>query len=112
MNPEAYKNSEPKKVSWACPCNGCKKAQKVIIDQIVEEYRLCDNVGESENKLFCYTWWRHNDCERLRELLYKITKNDLYTLPEIRPIVKDAIKKMINDNDTIEILKRLGDDGI
>ena len=66
-------------MTWACPCNGCKKAQKVIIDQIIEEYKRCLNIVESEDKLFCYTWWRHDDCERLRELLFKITKDDKYT---------------------------------
>lgn len=109
MNPDAYKNPEPKKVVWACPCNGCKKAQKVVIDQIIEEYRRCPNIVESEDKLFCYTWWRHDDCERLRELLFKITKNDLYTLPEIRPEVSDAIDYMLTDPNTSEILKRLKD---
>lgn len=94
------------------PWNAIRWGYKAAIDQIVSDYRTCPNVVEINNKLYCYTWYRHDDCERLRELLYKITKNDLYTLPEIRPIVKDAIKKMINDNDTIEILKRLGDDGI
>ena len=96
-------------MTWACPCNGCKKAQKVVIDQIIEEYKRCLNIVESENKLFCYTWWRHDDCERLRELLYKITKNDLYTLPEIRPEVSDAIDYMLTDPNTSEILKRLKD---
>lgn len=94
------------------PWNAIRWGYKAVIDQIVSDYRTCPNVVEINNKLYCYTWYRHDDCERLRELLHKITKNDLYTLPEIRPIVKDAIKKMINDNDTIEILKRLGDDGI
>ena len=97
---------------WVCPCNGCKKAQKVVIDQIIEEYKRCPNIVESENKLFCYTWWRHDDCERLRSLLYKITKKDLYTLPEMRPTVKEALEEMINDPKTAEILRRLEDDGI
>lgn len=94
---------------WICPCNGCKKAQKVIIDQIVEEYRSCSNVVETEEKLYCYTWWRHDDCERLRELLYKITKKDLYTLPGIRPKVSNAIDYMLTDPNTHDILKRLED---
>lgn len=95
--------------NWSCPCNGCKKAQKVIIDQIIEEYKRCPNIVESENKLFCYTWWRHDDCVRLMELLNKITKNDLYSLPEIRPEVSDAIDYMLTDPNTSEILKRLKD---
>lgn len=98
--------------NWVCPCNGCKKAQKVVIDQIIEEYRRCPNIVESEDKLFCYTWWRHDDCERFRELLYRITRNDLYALPEIRPSVGVAIEEMINDPDTAEILRRLEENGI
>lgn len=68
--------------NWACPCNGCKKAQKVIIDQIVEEYSRCPNITESEDKLFCYTWWRHDDCVRIMNLLNKITNNARYSLPD------------------------------
>lgn len=98
--------------NWVCPCNGCKKAQKVIIDQIIQEYKSCLNIVEADGKLYCYTWWKHDDCERLRKLLYKITKNDLYTLPEIRPSVSAAIEEMINDPNTAEILRRLEDNGI
>lgn len=98
--------------TWACPCNGCKKAQKVIIDQIIDEYKSCPNVTESEERLFCYTWWRHDDCVRLMNLLNKITKKDLYTLPEMRPAVKDALEEMIDDPNTAEILRRLEDNGI
>jgi hypothetical protein len=36
----------------------------------------------------------------------------LYTLPEIRPSVKDAISEMMNDPNTLEILRRLEDNGI
>jgi hypothetical protein len=46
------------------------------------------------------------------ELLNKITNKDLYSLPETRPVVRDAIEKMINDPDTAEILRRLEDNGI
>lgn len=99
-------------MTWACPCNGCKKAQKVVIDQIIHEYKSCPNIVESEDKLYCYTWWRHNDCERLRELLYKITNNDLYTLPKIKPTVKEAIDHVLTDPQTSEILKRLEGNGI
>jgi hypothetical protein len=98
--------------NWACPCNGCKKAQKVIIDQIVEDYKSCPNIVEYDEKLYCSTWYRHDDCERIRQLLYNITKNDLYTLPEMRPAVKQALDEMLADPNTAEILRRLEDDGI
>ena len=94
------------------PWSAIRWGYKAVIDQIVSDYRSCPNVVEINNKLYCYTWYRHDDCERLRELLYKITKNDLYSLPETRPVVRDAIEKMINDPDTAEILRRLEDNGI
>lgn len=109
MNPDAYKNPEPKKVAWACPCNGCKKAQKVVIDQIIEEYIRCPNIVNYEDKLFCYTWWRHDDCERFRELLHKITKDKKYSRPEVRQEVSEAIEEMLTDPNTSEILRRLKD---
>jgi hypothetical protein len=67
---------------------------------------------EADERLYCYTWWKHDDCERLRKLLHKITKNDLYTLPEMRPAVKKAFDEMLADPDTAEILRRLEDNGI
>lgn len=99
-------------MTWACPCNGCKKAQKVIINQIIEEYKSCPNVIESEDRLFCYTHWRHEDCERLRSLLFKITNDSKYTVPESRPEVKEAMNKILTDPTTGEIMKRLEDQGI
>jgi len=67
--------------NWACSCNGCKKAQKVIIDQIIEEYKSCPNMIEDDERLYCYTWWRHDDCLRIMNLLNSITKNDKYSIP-------------------------------
>lgn len=99
-------------MTWACPCNGCKKAQKVIIDQIVKEYRSCENIVESEDKVFCYTWWRHEDCERIRELLLKITNDNKYTLPEIKQNVAESIDNMLTDPHTSEILRKLEENGI
>lgn len=99
-------------MTWSCPCNGCKKAQKIIIDQIIEEYKSCPNIIEVDERLYCSTWYRHDDCIRLMKLLNKITKKDLYSLPEIRPAVKDAMIKMFNDPNTEEILRRLEDNGI
>ena len=98
--------------AWVCPCNGCKKAQKVIIDQIIEEYRSCPNMVELEEKLYCYTWWKHDDCVRIMNLLNSITKDDKYSIPPIRQEVNEAIAKMINDPNTAEILRRLEDNGI
>lgn len=102
-------NQTPQRGDWKCPCNGCKKAAKQVIDQIIEEYKLCPNIVDSEGKIFCYTWWRHDDCERIRELLYKITKDDKYTRPEMREEVSEAIGQMLTDPNTSEILRRLKD---
>ena len=94
------------------PWGAIRWGHKAVISQIVSDYRSCPNVVEINNKLYCYTWYKHDDCERLRELLYKITKNDLYTLPEMRPAVKEAFDEMLDDPDTAEILRRLEDNGI
>jgi hypothetical protein len=94
------------------PWNAIRWGYKAVIDQIINDYRSCPNVVEIENKLYCYTWYRHDDCERIRQLLYKITKNDLYTLPEMRPAVKQALDEMLADPNTAEILRRLEENGI
>jgi hypothetical protein len=97
---------------WVCPCNGCKKAQKAVIDQIIEEYKTCLNVEEIDGKLYCTVWYKHDDCVRLMELLNRITKDDKYTRPEIRYDLKDALNKVLTDPQTSEILRRLEDNGI
>jgi hypothetical protein len=94
------------------PWSAIRWGYKAVIDQIINDYRSCPNVVEIENKLYCYTWYRHDDCERIRQLLYKITKNDLYTLPEMRPAVKQALDEMLADPNTAEILRRLEENGI
>lgn len=102
-------NQTPIRTVWACPCNGCKKAQKVVIDQIIKEYKSCINIVEIEDRLFCYTWWKHDDCERIRKLLFNITNDDKYTFPETREEVSKAIEEMLTDPNTSEILRRLKD---
>lgn len=102
-------NQTPQRGNWVCPCNGCKKAAKQVVDQIVDDYMSCPNIMESEDKLYCHTWYRHDDCVRLMNLLNKITNNSKYTLPGIRGEVKDAISSMLTDPHTNEILKRLKD---
>lgn len=94
------------------PWSAIRWGYKAVIDQIVSDYRSCPNVVEIDNKLYCYTWYRHDDCVRVMNILYKITKDDLYTLPEMRPAVKEAFDEMLADPDTVEILRRLEDKGI
>ncbi len=102
-------NQTPQRGNWVCPCNGCKKAAKQVIDQIVEDYKSCLNIMEDDGKLYCHTWYRHDDCVRLMNLLYKITNDSKYTLPEIREELKEAINHMLTDPNTSEILRRLKD---
>lgn len=102
-------NQTPQRGNWVCPCNGCKKAAKQVIDQIIEDYMSCPNITESDEKIYCHTWYRHEDCLRLMLLLNKITNNSKYALPEIREELKQAIDSMLTDPNTSEILRRLKD---
>lgn len=63
--------------------NSPDRSYEAILEAIVDEYRSCINLVEEDGKLYCYTWWKHDDCERIRELLYRITNDELYTLPKI-----------------------------
>ena len=74
-------NQTPQRGNWKCPCNGCKKAAKQIIDQIIDEYKSCLNMTEKDGHLYCYTWWKHDDCLRIMNLLNSITKDEKYTIP-------------------------------
>ena len=80
-----------------------------IIKFLKEEYLSCPNVYKFTNQVYCSTWYRHDDCERLMNILFEITQDSIYTRPEIRQEVKDAIVDMLTDPDTSEILRRLKD---
>jgi hypothetical protein len=45
-----------------------------IITLIENKYYECPNVEKGR----CDTWWRHDDCVALAEILFEITKNDKY----------------------------------
>jgi hypothetical protein len=102
-------NQTPQRGNWKCPCNGCKKAAKQVIDQIIKDYETCSNIIDVEGHTYCYTHYRHNDCVRLMDLLFNITNDSKYTLPKIREEVIDAVNQMLADPNTSEILKRLKD---
>jgi hypothetical protein len=53
-----------------------------IIEIVEKEYSSCPNMISKDGKLYCYTWWRHDDCVRIMNLLHKITNDSKYTLPE------------------------------
>lgn len=82
-------NQTPQRGNWKCPCNGCKKAAKQVIDQIVEDYMSCANIIEKDGYLYCNTWWRHDDCLRIMNLLNSITNDNKYTVPHLKAIDKE-----------------------
>ncbi|NCV87800.1 MAG: hypothetical protein EBW14_18500 [Oxalobacteraceae bacterium] len=53
----------------------------LIVDLLLKDYKECPNVVEVDNKMFCTTWYRHDDCVRVMNILYKITKDTKYSLP-------------------------------
>lgn len=50
-----------------------------IADKLDKELALCANVADGK----CYTWWRHEDCKRLMNILFDITGNQKYISKEI-----------------------------
>ena len=53
-----------------------------IINVIKEDYMSCPNVSNDGSRVLCGTWYRHDDCERLRELILKLTGDVRYTFPK------------------------------
>lgn len=50
-----------------------------VINIIKDEYLSCPNVRNDGARIVCGTWYRHDDCERLRELILKLTGDIRYT---------------------------------
>lgn len=46
-----------------------------IVEYLEKQLGNCLNVSEGK----CYTWWRHEDCGRLMNILYDLTGNEKYT---------------------------------
>lgn len=80
-----------------------------VVNIIIEDYLSCPNIMEQDQKVYCHTWYRHDDCVKLMFLLNRITNDSKYTLPEIRQDVKQAIDDMLTNPNMHEILKRLKD---
>jgi hypothetical protein len=60
-----------------------------IINVIKEDYMSCPNVSNHGSRVLCGTWYRHDDCERLRELILKLTGDVKYTFPKTeRKLIK------------------------
>lgn len=51
-----------------------EKALGVFIDYIQEKLLECMNVEYSK----CSTWWRHDDCNKLMEILFELTGDIKY----------------------------------
>ena len=50
-------------------------AMQWIVTYLENELGNCQNVEEFK----CYTWWRHDECLRLMNILYDLTGNEKYT---------------------------------
>jgi hypothetical protein len=76
-----------------------------IIQAIKNQYYLCPNIDED----VCYTWWKHDECETLRSLLYTVTKDVRYAEPlsKLRPNVASAMEEILNDSDHQYLIYRL-----
>lgn len=102
-------NQNNQNSKWVCPCNGCKKAatqeRNRIVDIIVSRYHECPNVSEG----VCYTWWKHEECEAYRSLLFILTKDDQYKEPvsKMRAEILQKFDEMIDDPSMDELVKRL-----
>lgn len=59
-----------------------KKALGVFIDYIQEKLSECPNVDLKK----CSTWWRHDDCNKLMDILYELTQDESY-----RPVFGDRL---------------------
>jgi hypothetical protein len=55
-----------------------------ILSLIETRYRECPNVENGR----CETWWRHDDCTVLAEILFKITKNKKYDKHKFADIIR------------------------
>jgi len=53
-----------------------------VINIIKDEYFSCPNVQNDGARIVCGTWYRHDDCERLRKLILKLTGDTKYTFPK------------------------------
>lgn len=82
----------------------------LMTNLILDDYKECPNIIEVDNKMFCTTWYRHDDCVRVMNILNKITKDSKYSIPPVRQEVGSAIDQMLNNSDSMELLRRLGSD--
>jgi hypothetical protein len=63
-----------------------------VINIIKDEYFSCPNVQNDGARIICGTWYRHDDCERLRKLILKLTGDTKYTFPKNK---NGAVAKLV-----------------
>lgn len=110
-------NQTSLKNNWICPCNGCQKSAKQEYERILyiikTQYYSCPNIEDD----ICNTWWKHDECEALRSLLYTITGDEKF----IEPLTKqrknwhisfDTIENDPEFKELMERLKKMEDNGI
>jgi len=88
-------NQTPQRGNWVCPCNGCKKAAKQEFDRVVnivqEYYESCWAVKDG----VCEFWWKHENCEAIRELLNILMDDEKYKSPKEKP--KPGTRPSVNE---------------
>ena len=63
-----------------------------VINIIKDEYFSCPYVQNDGARIVCGTWYRHDDCERLRKLILKLTGDTKYTFPKNK---NGAVAKLV-----------------
>jgi hypothetical protein len=83
-----------------------------ILVIILDEYMSCLNVKFYNDRLYCDLWWKHDDCERIMNLLYKITKDQTYTRPQSAPSMSSSINQALTNPSISTTLSMLEENGI
>lgn len=45
-----------------------------LVEQLEEEFYSCSNIEDGK----CSIWWKHPECEVVRQMLFTITKKPIY----------------------------------
>jgi hypothetical protein len=69
-----------------------KKALGEFIDYILEKLLECPNVEYSK----CSTWWKHDDCNKLMEILFELTNDQSYKAEFGISVASNTANKQLN----------------